>query len=98
MPAQSVSPLSPEEYLELERQSPVRHEYYRGTMYAMAGATPKHGLIVTNLVGELRQALKKRPCFVYSTDVRLRVSPTEFLYPDVLASNDFGVSPIINGC
>ena len=78
------SPLTPKEYLELERQSPVKHEYYRGTMYAMAGATPKHGLIVTNLVGELRQALKKRPCFVYSTDVRLRVSPTEFLYPDVM--------------
>ena len=30
--------ISPKDYLELERQSDVRHEYFAGEMFAMAGA------------------------------------------------------------
>lgn len=28
--------ISPEEYLDMERQTPIRHEYRRGLVYAMA--------------------------------------------------------------
>ena len=41
----------------------------------MAGAGPKHVLIVTNVVNELRMQLKRGPCTVYSTDLRVKVSP-----------------------
>ena len=34
--------ISPEEYLEIERQTPIRHEYRRGLVYAMAGETDNH--------------------------------------------------------
>jgi Uma2 family endonuclease len=76
--------ITPEEYLERERAAETRTEYFRGELFAMAGATPEHVLIVTNLVGELRQHLRDRPCNVYSTDLRVTVSSTGlYTYPDV---------------
>lgn len=77
--------LSPEEYLEIERAAERKSEYYKGEMFMMAGASPRHAWIVTNLVGELRQQLKGRPCRVSSNDLRLRVSATGlYTYPDVM--------------
>ena len=50
----------------------------------MAGASPHHVLIVTNVASELRWQLKKRPCTVYSTDLRVKVRTTGlYTYPDV---------------
>jgi len=85
MSSQRATLLTPEEYLEIERRAERKSEYYKGEMFAMAGASRKHGLIVTNLVAELRQQLKKKPCQVYSADMRLRVVPTGlYTYPDVI--------------
>jgi Uma2 family endonuclease len=61
MSAQSQPHLSPEEYLALDREAEFRSEYYDGHMYAMAGASPTHVLIVGNLAGELHHALKGGP-------------------------------------
>jgi len=38
MLSRKVEYISPEEYLRLEAQSPVRHEYVAGQMFAMTGA------------------------------------------------------------
>lgn len=76
--------ITPEEYLAKEREAEFKSEYYQGQMYAMAGARENHVLIITNLIGELRQALKGRECRVYSTDMRLLVPATGlYTYPDV---------------
>ncbi len=42
---------SVEEYLALERESEDRHEYLDGEIYAMAGESPEHGAICTNIGG-----------------------------------------------
>jgi Uma2 family endonuclease len=85
MSTQPKTFLSPEEYLELERRAERKSEYFQGEMFAMAGASRRHGLIVTNLVGELRQQLKQKACEVYASDLRLRVTPTcLYTYPDVM--------------
>ncbi len=77
--------LSPEDYLAAERAADHKSEYWNGEMFALAGASERHGTIVTNLVGELRAALKGRPCKVYANDLRLQVSETgPYTYPDVL--------------
>jgi Uma2 family endonuclease len=77
--------ISPEEYLAMERESEEKHEYFNGEVFAMGGASPNHGLIVTNVVAELRTQLKKRPCTVYPADLRVKVSPTGlYTYPDVV--------------
>jgi Uma2 family endonuclease len=65
--------LTPQEYLERERAAETKSEYYGGEMFAMAGASLRHGTIVLNLAAELRSSLKGKPCAVYSTDVRLAV-------------------------
>jgi Uma2 family endonuclease len=76
---------SVEEYLALERRSEERHEYLAGEVFGMGGASESHNLIVANIVGELRQQLKGRPCKTYPTDMRVRVAPSGlYTYPDVV--------------
>lgn len=78
--------LTPEEYLEIERQAEYKSEYWNGEIFAMAGASERHVLIVTNVVAELRTQLKGRPCKVYSTDMRVNVDATGlYTYPDIVA-------------
>lgn len=80
---------TPEEYLERERRTEQKSEYLNGEIYAMGGASPRHVLIVTNVVAELRNQLKHRPCLVYSTDLRVWVSPEGlYTYPDVVVVCD----------
>ena len=76
--------LSPEEYLELDRVAEFRSEYYNGRMYAMAGGSYLHALIIGNLARELGIVLKKTPCTVTTSDVRTRVSVNGlYTYPDI---------------
>lgn len=78
---------SPEEYLAIEREAEYKSEYLAGEIYAMVGASRQHNRIVTNCVGELRQQLKGRPCWVYSNDLRVKVNPTGlYTYPDVVVT------------
>jgi Uma2 family endonuclease len=89
MTSQAKVRLTPEEYLAIERQATYKSEYFNGEMFAMSGASPRHVLIVTNVVAELRRQLKPRPCTVYSTDLRVQVSPTGlYTYPDVIVVCD----------
>lgn len=81
------SRISSEEYLENERKAQTKSEYFRGESFAMGCSNVRHVLIVTNLVGELSQKLRQRPCKVYSTDLRLKVSPAGlYTYPDVMVT------------
>ena len=89
MSLQPKTYLTPEEYLALERKAEYKSEYLAGEMFAMSGASPRHVLIVTNVVAELRGQLKQRPCTVYSSDLRVKVSPTGlYSYPDVVVVCD----------
>lgn len=75
----------PAEYLALERRSAEKHEYLAGEVFAMTGASRAHNLIVTNLVRELGQQLKRRPCQVFASDMRVKVSASGlYTYPDVV--------------
>lgn len=83
--------ISAEEYLEGEKAAETRHEFVGGHVYAMAGASEEHNLIVTNLVATLHPHLRGKPCRLFATDmkVRLLVSATDiFCYPDLLVTCD----------
>jgi len=70
------------EYLVLERDSEVKHEYSAGEIFAMVGASEAHNLIVTSTVFSLYGQLHARPCRVYSNDMRVRVAATGlYTYP-----------------
>ncbi|MEK6259225.1 MAG: Uma2 family endonuclease [Planctomycetota bacterium] len=76
--------ISPEEYLALERRAERKSEFYNGEIFAMAGASREHNLIVTNLAGELSQQLKDKPCEVYPSEMRTRIPNGPYVYPDVV--------------
>jgi Uma2 family endonuclease len=72
-----------QEYLAWERQQPTRHEFFRGEVFAMGGATREHNLLVVNITAELRNALRKKPCETYPSDMRVKVPATGlYTYPD----------------
>ena len=76
--------ISPDEYLHRERQAEFRSEYFRGETFAMPGASANHNLIVGNCVQTLGQQLKKKPCRVYPSDLKLRIEATGlYTYPDL---------------
>jgi Uma2 family endonuclease len=78
--------LTPGEYLELERKSELRSEYIAGRMYAMTGASRRHGLIAGNFFRELSSQLRTKACEAYMNDLRVKVSPTGmYTYPDIVA-------------
>ena len=72
-----------EEYLALEEESSVRHEYLDGEIYAMAGGTPDHAAIAAVVIGLLRPQLP-RGCRVFTSDLRVRIPSTGLsTYPDI---------------
>lgn len=84
----ALPPWTIEQYLDLERDSPVRHEYVDGSVYALAGGTQAHSAISANLVALLRAAVRGGPCRVYTADMKVRVAERRFLYPDVSVGCD----------
>ena len=86
MASQLLTFLTPEQYLEIERKAEFKSEYYKGEMFAMAGAREAHNLISGSVFAELRQAFRSRSCRAYSNDMRVRVAPSGlYAYPDVVA-------------
>ena len=76
---------TPEEYLELEIDSPTRNEYHNGEIISMTGGTPTHNEIIGALTVILRLALKGKPLQVLATDQRLWIpEPQVYTYPDVM--------------
>jgi Uma2 family endonuclease len=82
---------TPEEYLAMEREAFERHEWLDGLIYAMAGESPQHSLISSNINAILNLQLRGRPCATYSPNMKVYSRlPTEtgskglFSYPDCL--------------
>lgn len=86
MSSQTTPTYSPQEYLAIERAAQQKHEYFNGEIFALAGASERHSLIVVNLVAAIHVQLKGTNCKVYSNDLRLKVTATGlYAYPDVVA-------------
>ena len=73
-----------EEYLFMEDQSEIKHEFLDGEVYAMAGAPTPHNIICGNTGGILYALTRGGPCRVFNSDQRIYVSrPKRFYtYPD----------------
>lgn len=75
---------SPAEYLTLERKAEYKSEYIDGEIFAMAGGSERHNLIVANIIAGLHSHLFGGPGRVYASDLKVRASkPRFFYYPDV---------------
>lgn len=81
--------ISPQDYLEGEQVSPIKHEYRRGQVYAMVGAKKPHVIIAGNLVTALNNHLQDTPCIVLSSDMKVRLEAADcYYYPDVVVTCD----------
>lgn len=82
--AARLTELSYEEYLALERETDLRHEWVDGVAYAMAGGTPAHSRLAAQMIGELLRILGDGPCGVHTSDLKVRPKGIRFAtYPDV---------------
>ena len=82
-PAPKYNYISPEEYLERERASEEKHEYYDGFVIAMSGARLKHNQVTGNLVAEIGSYLKGKECQTLPSDMRVSTPNRDaYMYPD----------------
>jgi Uma2 family endonuclease len=89
MVALSQTPLTPDEYLQLEAESTVKHEYVDGEVFAMAGASDVHVTIALNMAALLRSHVRGTNCRIYIADMKARVEARNcFYYPDVMVTCD----------
>lgn len=89
MVANSTFYISPEDYLEAERVSPIKHEYRQGRVYAMVGAKKPHVILAANLTTLLNVHLRDQPYVVMSSDIKVRLEEADcYYYPDVVVTCD----------
>ncbi|MBE9220317.1 Uma2 family endonuclease [Dolichospermum flos-aquae] len=83
--AQETLYYSPAEYLELEVNSDIRHEYINGLIIHKTGGTPDHNQLAGNFYAILNFALKRQPYQVFVTDQRLWIPNRKIhTYPDIM--------------
>ncbi len=80
--------ITAEEYLGIERQSPIRHEYRRGLVYAMAGGTDNHDRIALNLLSSINLHLRDSNCRFYSGNVKVNYRDEFYYYPNAFVTCD----------
>jgi Uma2 family endonuclease len=77
------SHLTVDEYLAWERDQPVRHEFFHGEVFAMAGGSMRHNALCASVIEALRAPLRGR-CVVLTSDQRVvAVRHDRYVYPDV---------------
>lgn len=80
-----------DEYLAFERVSETRHEFVNGDVYAMSGASLRHGDIVGNIFAAVAVKARSKGCAAYTqgSQVRVRqIRDTRYYYPDVVVACD----------
>jgi Uma2 family endonuclease len=79
--------MSVAEYLAFEAQSPNKHEYAAGQIFAMTGASARHNFISGNIFAALRSATWQGNCALFFADMRIRIDQVIY-YPDLMVCCD----------
>jgi Uma2 family endonuclease len=72
-----------DEYFAVETDSLVKHEYYGGEIFAMAGASVAHNHVSANVLALLRLGLRGSGCYAFGSDLRIHTPSGLYTYPDV---------------
>ena len=82
-PAPKYNYISPEKYLEIERAAEGKHEYYKGDVFAMSGASWEHNVISYNINRLISPFVHKKGCKLFGSDFRVHIPESSFFtYPD----------------
>lgn len=73
-----------DDYHRIEEVSPIRHEFFAGEIFAMAGGSVVHNQVCANLLTTLRTALAATACSTLGSDMRLLTPAGLLTYPDVM--------------
>lgn len=72
-----------EDYLLLEGQSPIKHEFFEGEIFARTGAKPVHNRVTAALLGALVAGVRGGSCRAFNSDQRIHVLATgRYTYAD----------------
>lgn len=83
-----------EQYYQFERRSDGKHEYLEGAILAMTGGSPRHALLIGQVLYQLARGFERTRCMVYSSDLRVRVGRAVF-YPDAsVVCGEFEADPL----
>ena len=83
MAIDGVRQMTVEEYFAFDEASEYKSEYIDGEVYPMTGGTAYHAEIMLNLGFALGLRLRGGDFRFYSSAMRVSVSPTRYLYPDL---------------
>jgi Uma2 family endonuclease len=61
------------DYVALELDSPTKHEFLEGEIYAMAGGSEEHSALAAEVLRALGNAIGSRSCRVHTSDLRIYV-------------------------
>lgn len=75
---------SEDDYFAVEASSGIKHEFYQGEIFAMAGASLVHNHLSANVLAALRGAVRPQGCSAFGSDLRVKTPAGLFTYPDVM--------------
>lgn len=78
--------ISVDDYLAGEEVSPIRYEYIHGEVWAMAGTSDRHNIVTGNIFANLWSHLRDSPRRPFIENMKVRVEPEVFYYPDIIVS------------
>ena len=76
-----------EDYLKFERRDAGKQEYSNGNVLNSTGSSRRHNLIGSNTTIAIGSRVRGHKCEVYVNDMRVKLAPHNYCYPDVVVVN-----------
>jgi Uma2 family endonuclease len=83
MASNTVTKVTEEQYLAIDRAAEFRSELIDGEIVAISGDSLRHSALKMNLALEVGNALRGGTCRAFDSDLRVRVSSRMYAYPDL---------------
>jgi Uma2 family endonuclease len=74
------------EFMGWEQAQTDRHEFWRGEIFAMVGATARHNRVILNLASRINDHLDGTSCQVFAENMKVQLANEGILYPDVMVT------------
>jgi Uma2 family endonuclease len=79
--------MTAEQFLAWDRTQTLKHEFFAGELYAMAGVEDAHAIIALNIATAMKSHLRGTSCRTLMAEVKLRVEAADcYFYPDVMVT------------
>lgn len=76
-----------EDYLKFDRRDNAKQEYSNGKVVNSSGSSRRHNLIGSNTTIAIGSRVRGHKCEVYVNDMRVKLAPHNYCYPDVVVVN-----------